>query len=353
VSRKRTHRNNLLVRLLAILRELDRRDGCDIEELATRHQVATRTIRRDLDALEEAGVPLVADDDGRRKRWRIAHTDPRRQLASVVDASHCLAIRAALGGAAPSGSISFDTLRDLASKLERAFGGRERARLAALADCFVPPEGRALNKTGTDVLWPIMTAITEHRCCRVTYAPMARPPHAAEVLPLRLFTAAGTIYVLVHHREHDAVATLALHRIEKLAVTDEVVVPPANFDPAQYVASLFAVHGTGTPVHYRLRFSPEVAPYIRERQWHSSQRVRGRRDGGVSLDFTCQQSFEVTAWIASWRHHVTVLAPPSVRAELRDLGQSLAKRYATREIPPAGQRTSTDTGATTMKTCDA
>ncbi len=353
MSRKSTHRNKLLVRLLAILRDLDRRDGCDIEELAARHQVATRTIRRDLDALQEAGVPLISDDDGRRRRWHLAHPDSRRQLANVIDPSHCLALRAALGAAVPRGSITFDTLEDLAAKLERALDAKQRARLTALVDCFVPLERRALTQAGPDVLWPLMTAITNHRRCRVHYAPPSRDPVEIEMLPLKLFTHAGTVYVLVQHVEHDAIVTLALHRIVTLHVTDLVAAPPERFDSTRYVASLFGVHGTGSPAHYRLRFSSDVAPYIRERRWHPTQRLRGRQDGSVTLDFTCQQSFEVTAWIASWRHHVTVLGPTSVRAELRDLGQSLAECYRTGEISPMRIRTSAVTPTLKMDACGA
>ncbi len=344
MARKITHRNALLVRLLALLRELDRRDGCDIDELAARHQVATRTIRRDLDALQEAGVPLVAEDDGRRKRWRIASADSRRQLANVIDTSHYVAVRAAMGGAANRGSITFDTLEDLARKLERVLSAKERGRLAALAECFVPDERRALKLAGPDVLWPLMTAIADMRCCRIDYVPPGCKARSIIGLPLNMFSQAGTTYVLVHHREEDVVITLALHRMRALEVTDETAKPPARFDASTYVTSLFEVHGSADPVRYRLCFAPAVAAYIRERQWHPTQRLRNRRDGAVVLEFTCKESFQVTAWIASWRHHVTVLAPSAVRAELRKLGGELAARYA---LPACPQRSSCDqrTGA--------
>jgi predicted DNA-binding transcriptional regulator YafY len=77
MSRKRTHRNSLLVRLLGILGELEQNGGRTIDELALLHNVTTRTIRRDLDALQEAHVPLIVDDDGGRKRWRIVRSGVR------------------------------------------------------------------------------------------------------------------------------------------------------------------------------------------------------------------------------------------------------------------------------------
>ena len=323
----RSHRNTQLVRLLALVRDLSRRDGCDIYDLAARHEVAVRTIRRDLDALAEAGVPLVDEDDGRRKRWRIAHEDPRRHISSLLDTSHYLAVRAALGGITPRNRAVASALADLASRLETSLSPADRQRLATIRDCFEGTERAAITTVAPDVLWPLMTAIVERRCCEVAYAPPTGRRSQYVVLPLRIFARDGVPYLLVHHQRRGVVMTLALHRVRKLAVTKERATPPASFDPRTYIASLFFVHGTGEEQRYRLRFSADVAPYIVERRWHPTQKLRRRRDGGVDLTFTCQESLEVSAWVASWRCNVTVLGPAVLRNEMRGLGQQLAVRY--------------------------
>jgi len=327
MARTVEHRNTQLVRLLALVGDLSRRDGCDLYDLASRHQVAVRTIRRDLDALAEAGVPLIDEDDGRRKRWRIVHDDPRRQVASLLDASHYLAVRAALGGVTRASRAVVSALGDLAGKLEDLLGPADRNRLAAIRACFESTERVALDSTAPDILWPLITAIIERSCCEITYAPPNRARSHYMVLPLRIFAQNGAAYVLVHHRRRDVVMTLALHRVRGLVVTKQRAEPPIGFDAHRYVTSLFGVHGTGKPLSYRLRFTSEVAPYILERRWHPTQKVRRRSDGSVDLAFCCQESFEVAAWVASWRENVTVLAPTSLRTELRELGQRLATRY--------------------------
>ena len=67
-------RNAEVIRQWTILREIERSRGagCTIDQLAALCDVTTRTIRRDLAALQEAGFPLYdeRDDDGRVK-WRI------------------------------------------------------------------------------------------------------------------------------------------------------------------------------------------------------------------------------------------------------------------------------------------
>lgn len=334
MSRTTTHRNALIVRLLALVADLSRRDGCTLYDLAARHRVAVRTIRRDLDALAEAGVPLVDESDGRRKRWRIEGADTRAQVAGLVDASQVLAIQAALRGVASTSRATQAVLGDLADKLTRTLGAADRQRFAAIAACFDDRERATFEEVGADVLLPMITAILERRCCSIAYRPPGADTSTHLVLPLKLFARDGSAYVLAHHRRRDAVITLALHRIQRLAVTRDRGEVPRGFDVERYLDSMFGVHGGVTAVTYRLRFAPEVAPFIRERRWHPDQTLRPKRDGSVVLEFTCRESFQVAAWVASWRQHVTVLAPENLRAELRELGAALAERYAS---PTAGR----------------
>ena len=68
-------RNAEVIRQWTILREIERArgGGVTIDELAAICAVTTRTIRRDLQALEESGFPLFDDrthDDG-KTRWRV------------------------------------------------------------------------------------------------------------------------------------------------------------------------------------------------------------------------------------------------------------------------------------------
>ena len=68
-------RNAEVIRQWTILREIERARGAGvtIDDLAALCDVTTRTIRRDLQALEEAGFPLFDDkgrDDG-KTRWLV------------------------------------------------------------------------------------------------------------------------------------------------------------------------------------------------------------------------------------------------------------------------------------------
>ena len=70
-------RNAEVIRQWTILREIERAraGGVTIDELAALCDVTTRTIRRDLQALEEAGLPALRRQVARR--WEDAVEDER------------------------------------------------------------------------------------------------------------------------------------------------------------------------------------------------------------------------------------------------------------------------------------
>src|SRR3954468_21529410 len=62
-------RNAEVIRQWSILRELESSRRATIDELAARTGVSTRTIRRDLEALQAAGLPLVDEVHDGKKYW--------------------------------------------------------------------------------------------------------------------------------------------------------------------------------------------------------------------------------------------------------------------------------------------
>jgi predicted DNA-binding transcriptional regulator YafY len=63
-------RNRQLLRTLRLVLLLEQRRST-IDELATELGAHQRTVRRDLEVLEEAGIPLVNDGANRDRRWRV------------------------------------------------------------------------------------------------------------------------------------------------------------------------------------------------------------------------------------------------------------------------------------------
>jgi predicted DNA-binding transcriptional regulator YafY len=323
-------RNDQIVRVLQILRDLDQLRGLDVYELANRYGTTTRTIRRDLDALEQAGFPLAFELDGARKLWRIDASGQLGKLRALLDASHYLALRVAMEPGAPMRNTSplFAKLEDLGGKIEKALGETGRAQLRAIEACFHSYDRRPYRDSAPEVLWPLVTAISERRLCRVTYrAPGAARDKTYQVLPLKVFAYDGGLYLLCRVPRYDSVVLLNLQRLRQLRLLRTKGRPPAGFDASDFEHAAFGVFVGGPPTTYRLRFDAIAAPYIRERVWHPTQELTALRDGGVEITFTCHASVEVAAWVQGWGERVRVVAPASLRGELARLGAWLDETY--------------------------
>ena len=79
------------------------------------------------------------------------------------------------------------------------------------------------------------------------------------------------------------------------------------------------------PVSIRIYFTPQQAPYIRERQWHPSQQVEEQEDGGIILSLYAGGFYETKSWVLSHGEDARVIEPESLRqAILDELRSSLA-----------------------------
>lgn len=113
---------------------------------------------------------------------------------------------------------------------------------------------------------------------------------------------------------------LNLQRLKKVEVLEDKAEIPSDFRPELLEKSAFSgfikarsKSGTCCASLPRSRCTYARGSATRTKSSQSCRTV-------VQLSFTCGASWEVSAWVASWRHWVDVLEPTSLRAELRDLG---------------------------------
>src|SRR5205823_195172 len=149
-----------------------------------------RTIRRDLEGLQEVGMPIAEEaGDGKRKKWRLAYKDKLSRLAQLVEVTHYLALRVAMDAGVGRRSNLFTALEDLADKVEDQLGAAQRKQLVDIAEAFHSYEKHAYTRAAPDVFWPLIAAIAERRMCSVWYTAVRADAKEKEIriLPLRLF----------------------------------------------------------------------------------------------------------------------------------------------------------------------
>ena len=81
------------------------------------------------------------------------------------------------------------------------------------------------------------------------------------------------------------------------------------------------------PMRVVVGFSADQAPYVKEREWHSSQRLKDLPDGRVELTFTAGGEFEIIRWIFGWGDVAEVVRPRRVRERVQSALRHALSRY--------------------------
>jgi len=283
-----------------------------------------RTVIRDLQGLQSAGLPIYDVRDGREKRWKFVEG-----FKSKVPAPFSLTELLALYFAKRLSGVLRDT--PFHDSLESAY-----KKISSL----LPAEGIALLDDHDGVLAArtgpfkdysrlqtriekVTEAAIERRSLDITYHTFSRGAITKrKVDPYRLFYFQGGLYVIGLDHLRDDIRIFALERIREWTVTEEVFTPRADFDFDTHMKSALGIF-RGEEVEVRVRFRPSAAPFIAERQWHESQELVSAGDGSVVLMMRVADTLELRRWVLSFGSEAEVLEPDSLRQEIRGEAQAI------------------------------
>ncbi len=83
----------------------------------------------------------------------------------------------------------------------------------------------------------------------------------------------------------------------------------------------------GEPVRVRIWFAADVAEYIAEKIWHDSQNIEPQEDGSIIFEAEVAGTEEIKFWVMKWGAKARVLAPESLREEIRLEVEAMLENY--------------------------
>lgn len=326
-------RDRQVVRVLGLLKTLAGGGRPTVHEIAARFKTRRETVYRDLHTLEAIGYPIVGDDAGRLSRPRLAPefraASPPIPFTRKETAALVWAVKQS-GGRQPFAAA----LSTAVVKLQALAPGRE-GRLSIALDGTVSGWDRGLKNYA--VLEPtilrLVEAIVSRRHCRVAYqSPSRKTPRSFPYDPYRLLSVQGGLYCVGKVPAYANLVTLAIDRVRSLELTDEAFAVDPTFDPKRLEAEAFGVVWE-RPMTVVVRFRADQAPYVREREWHPTQKLRELRDGRVELTFRAGGAFEIMRWILGWGDAAEVVKPTRLRRELERVLVNASQNYRTGGSP--------------------
>jgi predicted DNA-binding transcriptional regulator YafY len=325
-------RNAEVIRQWQILREVESsRTGVTIHELAGRVKVSTRTIRRDLQALQEAGFAVYDEgEENETKRWKL-EVQPFRSVQeglSVTDVAALYLSRSvvlSIGGwpLAAELTAAFE-------KIERALNPRLREFLSTLPQVLstkAGPRARPESDRLLDATRRLFDAARDRHVVDMRYfSAQSNRAKPYTVQPYRLALAHGGVYLVAWVPAYDQFRTFAVDRVERLSVTEDTFKKTRELPADLFGASLGVF--SGEPEKIELEFESRLAPYVRGRVWHDSQAIEERPDGRLRMRLHVSNDWALKTWVLGFGAGVRVISPASLRDAIRDECARTAKRYA-------------------------
>jgi predicted DNA-binding transcriptional regulator YafY len=324
-------RNAEIIRQWTILRELEASRRATIDDLAGKTGVTTRTIRRDLEALQTSGFPLFDEVVDGKRYWTLEAKAFRRldvtgfTLAelSALYFSRTLVECLAATPFRQDVASAFDKLATALTPGMRQFLDRLPLVFQAKATDYTE---HADPKGQRERVARLLDATLNHRRATMKYFSMSSGREKEYLIePYRLVYSPGGLYVLAFVPDYGELRTFAVERIRGISLLEE------RFTPSDLPEGVFAHSlgvNEGTPEHVEVAFEPRIAPYIRERRWHPSQTHADRKDGGVVLSLDVCNDWALRSWILGFGPLARVIAPASLKAQIKDEVDRASERYA-------------------------
>ena len=320
-------RNAEVIRQWKILKRIEKSRYVTAADLAEEHEVALRTIRRDIEALQEAGFPLYDDKEGGRKVWRLLEGYQQKaqagftmsEMAALYFGRHLMTVL--------SGAPFADDLDSAFVKIRAALPEKSTRYLTRISDLFgarpVPSKDYSAKRGVIATL--VDATLHERRVDMSYYSASSKRAKRYEVDPYRVVYYQGGLYLYGRVEEYNEVRTFAVERIERIALTEITFETPTDQNIEAHTRTAFGIAG-GKAQEVVLRFDEDASGSVKDRTWHESQKITSHPDGSFDLTLNVALSRELKAWIRSFVPRVVVVKPQSLKDDIeRDLKEALTR----------------------------
>lgn len=317
-------------RLLKIIALIQGETGWTSARLAMECGAAERTIYRDLQMIEAAGIPYFYDTE--TKGYRIRRDFFMAPVQLTLDESLALAALAEqVGGreqipfTKPAGR-AITKIRGLLPVAMRDELQRLETQIEIQLPPVSPPEGSA------DVYETIRAAIVRNVAVLCDYesvsgAAKADGKGSFVFQPYALLFSQRAWYVIGHHAGRDEVRSLKLNRFTRLEVTDQAFTVPAEFSVRQYMGNAWRMIRGKDSYQVEIDFDAEFAETIADTHWHATQEITWNDDRSITFRCTVDGLDEIVWWVLSMGPHCIVKEPAELRERVRATAMQVVANY--------------------------
>lgn len=335
-------RNEQLIRQHKILQILERvRYGKTLQELVdslvdelglgSLHQ---RTVRRDLEALQAAGLDVDVHDEQRGKIWKLG---PRAKSTTQVSCSATELIALSLSRQLMHplvGTPFWMGIETFWNKIQEeipapVLAHYEKYRKILRVQGLKPKSYE--EKLG--IIKTINRGILEHRILEITYQSMGKPARVRKIEPYEMCLHESSLYAIGAACEVEdpdtRVRVWKLDRFEKAKLLDEYFKPPEDLDLDNFFGNTLSIfHGNDDPRDFVIRIAAIHALSVTEDPWHAEQEIKKLENGDIQLTIPdVTHELEIMPRVLALGHEAEVIKPEEIRESMKEVARQMVEIY--------------------------
>ena len=337
-------RNEQLIRQHKLLQILERRRyGATLNELRDSiveelglSSLHTRSIRRDIEALQIAGIDIQTDERPDGRIWKLGDKARNGYEISFTSAE-LMAMALAKDLLGPfSGTVIGQGVSGFWSKVEECVPPATYEHFEQYRRAFIvsglPPKSYERQH---GIIKTLQRGILEHRFLGITYGGPTKEVEVRRIAPLGIILNSGSLYVVAFEQVDDDPVEFRhwkLDRIVTAEVTDSYFTAPEEFDLNRYQERGIGVFARGNEKTYTVRLSKRAAVWVSEDPWHIEQTVSEESNGVYILEVSAAHDLEIIPRVLALGEDAEILTPKTTREIIQGLVAKLHDRYSKTSI---------------------
>jgi len=324
-------RNDQIARQWHLLRRLESSNGLTLRQLVESvpddFPKNARTVRRDLEALEVAGFPLITEHHNGQTRWRLM--EGFRDIPALgFSATELMALLLSRNLLKPLEGTEIEaSLNSALNKASTALPPQGHEYVRAMEQVFSiglgPHKSYKQHRQTIDL---VSQAIDKRITVQMRYYSASRDSTGRrEVDPYHLWFASGGLYLIGYCHLRQEIRMFAVERIRSISLTDHPYQMPLGFNVEEYVKDAFLIMRGGRRMEVELVFSKRAAAWVKDKNWHSSQEITFLKDGRLKMTLKVADNEELVGWILSFGGEVKVVRPEPLRQKVLDEARKVLK----------------------------